>query len=367
MARPTISRSSASKSHPYSRNSCKVASFQDLVSLMQAMPEGSDPADSHKCKVMVQTLLDAEKQFIDKLLDFRQNSNNFKNWNKVRHLKSDSIKYAAAKRKRSLWGHFKLISIGLIAYFCYMIELDRAISESECLLPSSEMLQEFFRPPVMNCSFCQIDNIHIRSNLSEDVFYDQYAYSGRPILVSDGMRDWTTSIFNFNYFKNLYQNRSHDGENCQFFPYKTGFLELQDVFNMDPSRASFKPGHKPWYIGWSNCDPTISKALRRHYKVPYFLSQSERTSDDWMFMGSPGYKGAPLHIDDVDYNSWQAQIHGRKKWKFVPPPECWYECPKSHTITVEPGNIFVFDSNRWYHSTEVLEGEFSLTIGAEYD
>ena len=27
----------------------------------------------------------------------------------------------------------------------------------------------------------------------------------------------------------------------------------------------------------------------------------------------------------------------------------------------------VFDSNRWFHSTEVMEGEYSLTIGAEYD
>lgn len=29
--------------------------------------------------------------------------------------------------------------------------------------------------------------------------------------------------------------------------------------------------------------------------------------------------------------------------------------------------LVVLDTNKWYHMTEVLEGELSITIGAEYD
>ena len=43
---------------------------------------------------------------------------------------------------------------------------------------------------------------------------------------------------------------SEDNKGCQFFPYRTNFDTLQDVFNMDPDRAAFKPGTEPWYIGW---------------------------------------------------------------------------------------------------------------------
>lgn len=29
--------------------------------------------------------------------------------------------------------------------------------------------------------------------------------------------------------------------------------------------------------------------------------------------------------------------------------------------------IVVIDTNRWYHKTEILPGDISITIGAEYD
>lgn len=309
-----------------------------------------------------------EKEYIDKLIAFQENSRDFYSWAKVKSLQNSAVICATAQKKRSAQQFSRLLAIGLIAYLCYWLELDDLLINSDCLLPGSETLQDIFRPQISDCSYCQIDSIHIRNNLTDEEFYDKYAYTGIPLLVSDGMKGWNTDVFSFQYFKQLYHEKTEeDNKGCQFFPYRTDFNTLQDVFNMDADRAAFKPGSEPWYIGWSNCIPSVSKALRQHYKVPYFLGKSERTRDDWMFMGSPGYKGAPLHIDWVEYNSWQAQIRGRKKWTFEPPPECWYQCPHSHKVVVEPGNIFVFDSNRWFHSTEVMEGEYSLTIGAEYD
>ena len=60
------------------------------------------------------------------------------------------------------------------------------------------------------------------------------------------------NVFSFKYFKNLYDKYEDAYEvqetSCQFFPYKTNFGSLEEVFLMGKRRAAFKG--KPWYIGW---------------------------------------------------------------------------------------------------------------------
>jgi histone arginine demethylase JMJD6 len=57
---------------------------------------------------------------------------------------------------------------------------------------------------------------------------------------------------------------------------------------------------------------------------------------------------------------------GHKQWTFVPPAECLFKC-KILYADIYPGDVFIFDSNRWFHSTLVKGNELSLTIGSEYD
>jgi len=85
-----------------------------------------------------------------------------------------------------------------------------------------------------------------------------------------------------------------------------------------------------------------------------------------MFMGGSG-TGADMHIDAVDRPSWQAMIKGKKTWYFKPPPECTLRCTASLSATMEPGDILVVDTNKWFHSTYIHPGELSITIGSEYD
>lgn len=93
-----------------------------------------------------------------------------------------------------------------------------------------------------------------------------------------------------------------------------------------------------------------------------------------------------IQVDNVRLPSWQAQLKGAKKWELAPPPECFFQC-RSFEVVVNPGEIsklwemyylylsvpkfitptVVLDTNKWYHKTEVLPGEVSVTIGAEYD
>ncbi|XP_033342463.2 uncharacterized protein LOC117229780 [Megalopta genalis] len=263
-------------------------------------------------------------------------------------------------RKRHLW--ILLIFAWILGQLLW--NHVRVARDDRCLAGLPSFTQKIFRP-AEDCSICrdvqQVDRI---SNVVPGTFEERYAYSGRPVVVTDATTNWTApGIFSFAFFKSLY-----DGENanCQFFPYKTGFKGLQDVFNMSASRSLLEKGTEPWYVGWSNCDEKIGNILRQHYHRPYFLpSTAETEKTDWIFMGSHGY-GAPMHVDDVEHPSWQAQIKGAKVWVLEPPRECHYTCNRLE-IVVQPGEIIVLDTNRWYHQTQIVSEEMSITIGAEYD
>uniref|UniRef100_A0A1B0GMQ6 Cupin-like domain-containing protein n=1 Tax=Phlebotomus papatasi TaxID=29031 RepID=A0A1B0GMQ6_PHLPP len=243
------------------------------------------------------------------------------------------------------------------------------MTPSACLISMPDELSKAFRPPI-DCDFCVGKHEVLRTqNLSPDNFEKKFAYQGGPLIVTDAMNNWTaTEIFNYGYFRKTYREAKKKKSilNCQFFPYKSGLGDLFEAFDMSEERVKQNPGTEPWYFGWSNCNYEIAKVLRKHYTSPYFLPKSsENNAIDWIFMGVPG-KGAHLHVDNVRLPSWQAQLKGTKEWILAPPPECYYKC-SSFSTSVKPGEIIVLDTNRWYHQTNVLPGEVSITIGAEYD
>ncbi|CAF3193825.1 unnamed protein product [Rotaria sp. Silwood2] len=249
------------------------------------------------------------------------------------------------------------------------------IYREECLAPKFESIIDIFRPPT-SCDIChKLDHIERVSNITREEFEEKYAYTNRPVIITDGMNDWLAKEkFNFKFFKRLYRMNSSAlravEENCQFFPYKNKneFETLGDVFDMNLERAyMIDEDYRPWYVGWSNCDYSTAYLLRQYYSRPYFLpEQSESSKLDWIFMGTPGL-GAHMHIDNVDLPSWQAQVRGRKQWTLRPVPECLFQC-KEFNFIVEPGEIIVLNTNVWYHKTFVIsEDEISITIGSEFD
>lgn len=168
-----------------------------------------------------------------------------------------------------------------------------------------------------NCRMCsgikQVDRV---TNISPRDFENIYAHTGKPVIVEDGTRNWTApQVFNFDYFKKLYVKTDLDNSqnDCQFFPYKTEFKSLREVFNMSEERSRWvesmqkseglsflfyrlQPGTEPWYVGWSNCNDYAGQQLRKHYTRPYFLpDNSESIALAWIFMGGPGL-GAHMHV-----------------------------------------------------------------------
>ncbi|RZC35771.1 bifunctional arginine demethylase and lysyl-hydroxylase JMJD6, partial [Asbolus verrucosus] len=243
------------------------------------------------------------------------------------------------------------------------------LNNSTCLIDMPSGVSKWFREPE-TCDICEgVTEVEKITNISSSTFYSNFIHPAKPVVVTDGAKYWSASkMFTFDFFKNLYRTSNIDDESsfCQFFPYKTEFTSLYEVFEMDPRRANLEVGQKPWYIGWSNCNDKVGKILRQHYEIPHFLpNTSENIALNWIFMGGPG-QGAHMHVDNVQYPSWQAQLKGKKLWRLAPPPECFYKC-KEMQVVVESGEIIVVDTNRWYHQTFILPGDISITIGSEFD
>lgn len=158
----------------------------------------------------------------------------------------------------SLYGAVQkgLIEKKLLAeYSTILTNID--LTTDQCVIPYSEMVLDFFRPPV-DCEFCKgINKFDRVSKLDPKEFVTKYAYSGRPVIITDAMANWTAyKHFSFDFFKKLYKrdspvlNPSDDasGRDCQFFPYKTKFHGLLDVFKMPKKMVEMKGD--PWYVGW---------------------------------------------------------------------------------------------------------------------
>ena len=71
-----------------------------------------------------------------------------------------------------------------------------------CLVNLADKLSEFARPPV-DCDICKdVRQVDAVSGISAEEFETRYAYTGRPVVIKDGMRNWTApEVFSFDFFK----------------------------------------------------------------------------------------------------------------------------------------------------------------------
>ncbi|XP_017782184.1 PREDICTED: bifunctional arginine demethylase and lysyl-hydroxylase JMJD6 [Nicrophorus vespilloides] len=269
------------------------------------------------------------------------------------------------KRRKARMSSIK--KIALVTFSLVLAVWVFGEKHSQCVLDMPIDASKAFRE-VVDCGICKnLGGVDKVMNISPSDFEERYVAKARPVVVLDGTRGWSAvDNFDFSFFKKLYSSYPKRKQECQFFPYKTEFESLREALNMSEDRSRLEPKTTPWYIGWSNCNDDAGKVLREYYDRPYFLPEtSENMALSWIFMGGPG-DGAHMHVDNVHYPSWQAQLRGRKKWRIAPPPECLYSC-KEFQVVVNPGEIIVVDTNRWYHQTHILPGDISVTIGSEFD
>lgn len=235
-----------------------------------------------------------------------------------------------------------------------------------CTIDMPQQLVRVFRPPE-DCSMCRgLRRIDRVSNLSPIGFQETYSDYGRPVVVTDATRNWTAQhVFSFRFLKSLYQDQllEHNTQGCQLHSTDSAFSSLGDIFNDSHTQ---KRNARPWHIGWRNCGERAAAILRQHYSRPYFLPPNSQESQlAWIYLGSPGYRET-MNIDVVDQPSWQAQLRGSQRWFLHPPPECYYQC-ESLEVTLNPGEIIVVDTTRWYHETAVVSDELSIAVGDHFE
>ena len=161
-------------------------------------------------------------------------------------------------KPKSSYGRVKLLVFLLIiplflAALGYYFFSDVFDETSPCSVDNSIFILEAGRP-IANCEMCQgLTEVPKLSGLKPEEFVEKFAYTGRPLVVTDATKTWTAmQQFSYNYFRKLYTESetalNTTEEECQFFPYQTEFHSLRDVFKMSKARAEFKA--EPWYIGW---------------------------------------------------------------------------------------------------------------------
>ena len=138
--------------------------------------------------------------------------------------------------------------------FCVLFCWLQSLLSEHCLVAVDSLLITLFRPPV-NCRICRgLTHVDRVSQLSREWFEEHYAYSGHPVIVTDAMTNWSAvQTFNFEFFRGIYSYDSPvlvSTEDCQFFPYESGFHNLSEVFHMTSERSNLVTGSEPWYIGW---------------------------------------------------------------------------------------------------------------------
>jgi hypothetical protein len=151
-----------------------------------------------------------------------------------------------------------LVTVSGVLRYVYGIDKDYVldyIHDSRCIVDNGGMVMEVSRP-IVKCEVCQhLLEVPVKYKITRKSFFDNYAYSGVPVLVKNATQDWTAmDSFGFQFFKQLYTDTEGSlaavDEECQFFPYKTEFDSLGDVFNMTQERSELKQGEAPWYVGW---------------------------------------------------------------------------------------------------------------------
>ena len=87
--------------------------------------------------------------------------------------------------------------------------------------------------------------------MTRQYFMKHYAYSSVPVVIKNGTGNWTAlRVCGWPYFRKLYAKLKAFDENedlgCQFFPYKTDFRSLKQVFRISKERANLEKD----YVGW---------------------------------------------------------------------------------------------------------------------
>ena len=139
----------------------------------------------------------------------------------------------------------------LISLFLY--PLFKFVSGSPCLISEFSPFGEV-TIPFIDCNVCVgVTGAPRLSNLSQEDFVKNYAYTGKPILVEGAVLNWSAiEVFSYDFFKSLYlsvpSSLEEDSNTGQFFSYSSNVRDLKHLFSLSDDVATMAT--EKWYIGW---------------------------------------------------------------------------------------------------------------------
>lgn len=240
--------------------------------------------------------------------------------------------------------------------------------------------------------YTPIDSIERRSNLSYEEFVQEYASVGKPVIITDVVKNWKAfTKWNLDFFRSKYGSvnvgvQDYNPES-EFTRYERTYesMRIDDYIDYMTSGA----GNKLLYLTglcvydhselWEDCEEPIYfnnwytkmplELLKKHFRYTYEV-----------FMGFKD-TSVGLHYDLHYDATWVAVISGRKKVILFPPDQgkylyegrvnCFkpnlekfplYAKAKSVECILNQGEILRIPPN-WWHQLKNLEDTIALAIG----
>ncbi|KYQ89272.1 transcription factor jumonji [Tieghemostelium lacteum] len=158
------------------------------------------------------------------------------------------------------------------------------------------------------------DSIDRRSNLSFEEFRDEYLIPNRPVIITDGMKNWNAKQWTRESFIEkcgkvpLYINAGIFMTADRFLDYSKEYQEEMPMYLFDHYYGERIPEILNDY-----------SPLETYFKDDFFEVLGEsRPSFRWLLAG-PERSGASFHLDPNHTSAFNAVVTGRKKWVMYPP------------------------------------------------
>ena len=259
---------------------------------------------------------------------------------------------------------------------------------------------------VMSC-FMFLTKIERRENLTTEEFRETYIKNNRPVIITDGIRDWNAKVsWNPEYLLNNYGE-----EEVQLYDDLFNLIDivlLKDYLykyfnneNKNPTNEKIIP-YIRWYTRLKDCNFVWSdhffNTVKGYWKLPYFLPDNnyllpydnikEKLDPSVDMFPAKGIfisgKGAKtrLHYDPWCSDAILCQIYGAKKVTLYHPSKKRFLCKEGEMIDIDnpdyqkftnfskvepdfvdflyPGEIIFFPNN-WLHHVLTVEDSISIT------
>ncbi|MBD2559791.1 MULTISPECIES: cupin-like domain-containing protein [Nostoc] len=245
------------------------------------------------------------------------------------------------------------------------------------------MLMRMWRKQKYKLVWTPISSIERRSNLSYDEFFREYSSVGKPVIITDAMKDWPASTkWTLDFFNSecgsLKASVREDGD------YKK---QLQITIGDYIDYLTADERSKTLYL--FDFHPYNYPQLYNDYKVPvYFPNWFDRLPKkfqekydyplDYIMIGGKGCS-IGLHVDGGYTYAWLALISGKKRCALFTPDQTeflyngkvdvfnpdlekfpLYAKVKPVETILEPGEI-LYIPTRWWHQVETLEDSIALS------